>query len=109
MKKILSTTAFCIALGLGLFAQTTETLSGTFQGERKGAYYFMSDDGINQSFDNASESVLESYDLSTDEHIDKRFDVVYEISEEEDMEGTEVVTKTIIELYEADETEPNED
>lgn len=96
-------TIFILLFTIGLLTTTekiqeTETMKATFTEFADGIYYFTDSNDYVNEFEYIKKDILAKYDLLTDEFKGKLFIITYETDAEEDEQGDEIVTSTIIDL-----------
>jgi hypothetical protein len=80
------------------FSQDVEKMTATFDHYDDYVYYFKDSEGQVVQFEQKDDKVWEKYDLITGDYEGKKFEITYTVEIEEDEDGEEIYTSTILDL-----------
>ena len=88
---------FSIVMFVSFGQEQEKTITATFDGHIEGVYHFSSSDDYYE-FEKIDSKVLETYNLKSDEYLEKKFKITYKEEEVEDEDGEKYVIWVIIKL-----------
>ncbi|WP_422860726.1 hypothetical protein ACOKFD_07800 [Flagellimonas sp. S174] len=81
-----------------LHLQEVEKTVATYDRYDDYIFYFTDSDGHSLEFERKDEAVWKKYDLVVGDYYGKKFEITYTVEVDEDDEGEEIYTSTIVDL-----------
>lgn len=100
MKTILLGFFSLLVLVASLQTPNIKTITATYMGYEEGVYSFYDDDDNTYEFQKVEAEVLKSFNLKSEELLEKKFKITYKVQKEEsdDEEAIEIWTISKLEL-----------